>query len=115
MDKDILFLLKHDFADGNLPAYYCPECTELNGVLHYYPELRHRIEVRYVDFQRPRPEIVALLGKANQSCPVLVLGNPAADAAIGAKVGADGRARFVAGARDIGEYLSRAHGTGRPH
>ena len=74
MSKDILFLLRHDFVDGSEPLYYCPECSEVNGVLHYYPKLRHHLEVRYVDFARPRPEVIALLGEANQSCPVLVLG-----------------------------------------
>ena len=113
--RDILFLLRHDFLDGDATRYYCPECTEINGVLHYYPTLRHHLEIRYVDFQRPRPEIVTLLGEANQSCPVLLLGNPEGMPGVATRVSADGRRRFIAGARDIGRYLALAYGTGTPH
>lgn len=112
--KDILFLLRHDFLDGDATRYYCPECTEINGVLHYYPTLRHHLDVRYVDFQRPRPEVVALLGEANQSCPVLVLGRAEAAAGDAVQTTPEGR-RFIAGAREIGRYLARAYGTGTPH
>ena len=31
------------------------------------------LDVRYVDFPRPRMEILSLIGEANQSCPVLVI------------------------------------------
>jgi len=115
MSKDILFLLRHDFVDGSEPLYYCPECSEVNGVLHYYPKLRHHLEVRYVDFARPRPEVIALLGEANQSCPVLVLGAEAPTDIEESQLAPDGVHRFVSGARHIGNYLSRRYGIGRPH
>jgi hypothetical protein len=115
MSKDILFLLRHDFVDGPEPRYYCPECSEVNGVLHYYPQLRHHLDVRYVDFARPRPEVIALLGEANQSCPVLVLGAGAPADIEDSELAPDGVHRFVSGARDIGNYLSRRYGIGRPH
>lgn len=115
MKHDVLFLLKHDFEDGPGAPYYCPECAEMNGVLHYYPELRHHVEVRYVDYRRPRPEVVALLGEANQSCPVLVLRDDAPAALPDAQPSANGHRRFISGARAIGGYFSASYGAGRPH
>jgi glutathione S-transferase len=35
----------------------------------------NELEVKYVNFARPRPALVDLLGEENQSCPVLVLEN----------------------------------------
>lgn len=113
--KDTLFLLKHDFPDGPGKLFYCPECAQISGVLHYYPQLRHVLGVRYVDFPRPRPEVVALVGEANQGCPVLVLGDSAPDAVEGVKIHEHYGRRFVSGAEDIGHYLSAVYGIGRPH
>lgn len=115
MKHDVLFLLRHDFEDGPGAPYYCPECAEINGVLHYYPDLRHHVEVRYVDYRRPRAEVVALLGEANQSCPVLVLRDEAPSDVPGAQPSPNGHRRFISGARAIGGYLSASYGTGRPH
>lgn len=70
-----LFLLKADFLDANRADgkfYFCPECSPIEGLLSYYPRLRKELEVFYVDFSRPRKELVDLIGEANQSCPVLV-------------------------------------------
>ena len=75
MDVDKLFLLKPDFQDGGDQRYYCPHCTQLEGVLSFYPRLRKAIEVEYVDFARPRSAIVELLGEGNQDAPVLVVGD----------------------------------------
>ncbi len=113
--KDTLFLLKHDFSDGPEQPFYCPECALINGVLHYYPQLRHVVDVRYVDYPRPRPEVVALVGEANQSCPVLVLGEAAPGTVAGARIQEHGQRRFVSGAEDIGNYLAVVYQVGRPH
>lgn len=113
--NDTLFLLKHDFPDGPGQPFYCPECAQINGVLHYYPQLRHVLDVRYVDFPRPRPEVVALIGEANQSCPVLVLGKAAGKAPGGVHVREHAGRSFVSGATDIGNYLAAVYGSGRPH
>ena len=71
-----LFLLKADFqdaarADGK--RYFCPDCVMIEGLLSYYPRLLNELEVKYVNFARPRQVLVDLLGEENQSCPVLVL------------------------------------------
>lgn len=73
MDK--LFLLKPGFQDparDTGKSYYCPPCTLIEGVLSFYPELRQKLEVNYVDFKRPRPAIIELIGEENQSCPTLI-------------------------------------------
>jgi Protein of unknown function (DUF3088) len=74
MDK--LFLLHPGFSDNErLPAgqtFYCPYSAFIEGVLAYYPDLRNKIEIHYVDFQRPRKEIIELLGEENQGCPLLI-------------------------------------------
>ena len=74
---DILFLLNPNFTDGARDSegkrYYCPSCAFLEGVLHYCPELRERLDIRYIDYPRPRREIIELVGDANQGCPNLVL------------------------------------------
>jgi len=71
-----LFLLKADFQDASRAdgkRYFCPDCVMLEGLLSYYPRLSSEIEVKYVNFARPRQTIIDLIGEANQSCPVLIL------------------------------------------
>jgi hypothetical protein len=71
-----LFLLKADFQDASRAdgkRYFCPDCVMIEGLLSYYPRLLDELEVKYVNFARPRPAIVDLIGEENQGCPVLVL------------------------------------------
>ena len=71
-----LFLLKADFKDlnrGDDKRYFCPDCVMIEGLLSYYPRLTKELDVKYVNFARPRQALVDLLGEENQSCPVLVL------------------------------------------
>lgn len=115
MNRDRLFLLKPHFFDGDKGPYYCPHCAQLVGLLEFYPALKQQLDVRWLDFPRPRRELVELLGEENQSCPVLVLkdapeGLPAAVPVQQAQ----GR-WFVEGAEEIATYLAHVHGTGRPH
>jgi hypothetical protein len=74
---DILFLLTPGFEDsardGDGKRYYCPDCAFLEGVLACCPDLRNRLDIRYVDYPRPRRPIVDLVGEAHQGCPNLVL------------------------------------------
>jgi hypothetical protein len=71
-----LFLLKADFQDAVRAdglRYFCPDCVMLEGLLSYYPRLLDEMEVKYVNYTRPRNSIIELIGEENQSCPVLVL------------------------------------------
>jgi len=74
-----LFLLKHGFTDSNADnegkLYYCPHNAIIEGVIKYYPQLEKMIEIHHVDFKRPRPAIIELIGEENQSCPVLIIDN----------------------------------------
>ena len=71
-----LFLLKPNFKDMKLNdnrPYYCPHCAKIEGILKYYPKLKESLDIIHVDFQRPRKEIVALVGEENQGCPNLII------------------------------------------
>jgi len=115
MQRDILFLLKEKFEDGPGQPYYCPQCAEINGVLAYFPELRHRLDVRYVDFPRPRQAIIELIGEASQGCPVLVLGEkPEAELMELTSGNLNGR-YFISGPGEIARYWARVHNISRPH
>lgn len=97
-----LFLIKPDFKDLKRNAdsnYFCTNCVTLEGLLSFYPRLRNELDVHYVDFARPRPAIVELIGEANQSCPVLVLD--------------DGK--FLNRAEDIMSHLAKHYQIGQAH
>ena len=73
MSKMVLFLLKPGFTDDKGGPWFCPGCAGVEGFLKFAPEVERQIEVRRIDFPRPRKEIVELVGAGNQGCPVLVL------------------------------------------
>jgi hypothetical protein len=101
--------------DNGKGPYFCPGCAQMLGMLECYPALKDHLEVRWLDFPRPRPELIELLGKENQSCPVLVL-HAAPDAALAGLPVRQARGRwFVEGAVEIATYLARARGIGIPH
>ena len=72
--KGRLFLLKPGFMDQGRDHTSPPGCVVVEGMLSFYPGFRDKIEVNYIDFPRPRPGLVALIGAENQSCPKLILG-----------------------------------------
>jgi hypothetical protein len=115
MARDTLFLLKEDFPEGSGPPYFCPDCAYISGVLSYFPKLRHHLDVRYVDFPRPRGDVVALVGEANQGCPVLVLAIPPAMDALNLVTGQYQGRYFVSGPKAIAQYWSHIYGISRPH
>lgn len=117
MARDQLFLLKAGFMDGDTGPCYCPSCATLEGVLSFYPELRTAIDVRMVDFPRPRADVIAAIGAANQGLPVLVIAaDPAAEQALaGLDVKEAQGSRFLQSPGDIGRYLARRYGIGEPH
>ena len=115
MNLDRLYLLKPHFMDKDKGPYFCPGCAQMAGLLEFYPALKKQLEVRYLDFPRPRPELVDLLGEENQSCPVLVLKN--APAGVPSTIPLQ-QARgnwFVEGADEIARYLAHVQGVGIPH
>lgn len=115
-DRDTLLLLAPDFTDAEGRRCYCPACATVEGLLGYYPDLRQALVVRYIGFARPRAEVVALLGVANQGLPALVLAEPApAELLADLEVRTGNGRRFLQGPATIGRYLARRYGTGEPH
>ena len=113
--RDILFLLKEDFPDGAGPPYFCPDCAMITGVLSYFQKLKYSLDIRYSDFPAPRTEIVGLIGKDNQNCPVLILDRAPPMDALGYLTGQlDGKC-FISGAKAIAKYWSHVYGISRPH
>jgi len=111
--KDTLFLLSPGFDDGEGAPYYCPACTIFEGLIHLYPQLAEQLDIQRVAFPRPRPQIIVLIGEANQSCPVLVLATPFQGDGLNIKTAGD--RQFIDDPQEIGNYLSRAYGIPRPH
>jgi hypothetical protein len=114
MTKHILFLLKPGFKSENNAGYFCPDCAVVEGFLSYAPAVENQLDVRRVDFQRPRREIIELLGEANQGCPVLVLAD-GIDLPPEASVSEETGRGFVAGGNQICDYLGIKYGVARPH
>jgi hypothetical protein len=115
MKKDILFLLPPSFSDGDGAPHYCTECLALEGLIAHNPVLAEKLDVRHVDFPRPRKDLAALLGVENQSCPVLAIDRGSATDLRLVKLSTDGRYALIQNADEIGRYLSSRYGTPRPH
>lgn len=109
MTRDTLIVIKPDFLNPAYPGtrFYCWHCALMEGVLASFPDLVNKISVVRVAWERPRHEVIALIGAENQSLPVLVLAD-GADPAL-ATGSYEGRL-FVAGKDAILTALSRRHG-----
>ena len=111
---DVLFLLTPGFTDPARDAqgtkYYCPDCAFMEGVLHYHPGLRERLEIRYVSFPRPRREIVSLVGEAHQGCPNLILDPSHHGAATASRFHRVGDRLHSDDTRVIADYLAEQYG-----
>jgi hypothetical protein len=110
-----LFILKPSFADPKVGpgVFFCPHSAMVEGLLSFYPTLREQLDVRYVDFPRPRHEVIAEVGEAHQACPVLVLPQGMATPETAGR-SANGRSFFV-GATEIGTFLAGWAKIGMPH
>jgi hypothetical protein len=112
MAKDKIFLITPGFSDPAQPGetFVCPSCNQVEGLLASFPALAANIEVERVAFQRPRQPVVALLGEANQSLPLLLLADDApADASTHEGL------RFVNDTKRILALLAERHGFPKVH
>jgi hypothetical protein len=109
---DQLFLVNPDWRDDLGGPWYCPAGAILEGLLAFYPRLTEQLAITRLDFPRPRPPVLDLLGEANQSCPVLVLADGAdwPDARVSEETGR----RFLQDEAII-PYLTARYGIGAPH
>lgn len=117
LDRDTLFLLAPDFADAKLGTqlFYCVHCAAIEGILRYYPALKEKLEVVRIAFPRPRSAIIALLGEAHQSCPVLVVASPHPAGRQWLKQSEATGRYFASGVESIAAYLSAAFGIAEIH
>jgi len=114
MGKHTLFLLHPGFFDGEDGPFFCPHNAAVEGLLKYAPELEARLNIRRVEFQKPRTDIVKLLGEENQFTPVLVI-DETRDPPAGAQVSASTGRAFLLGEIAISNYLHEDLGTPKPH
>ncbi len=55
-----------------VPITVLSDCAPIEGLLACYPGLREHLDIRYVNFARPRQAMVDLVGEAHQGCPTLL-------------------------------------------
>ena len=117
-NKDRLFLLNPNFVDTNRQPegqiYYCPFNAMLEGVLHYYPNLREELEITYINFPRPRTQIIELLGEGNQGMPLMIIERNDVDLSSLNVMQYEDKI-FIMGSEAIAKYFSIAHGIPLPH
>jgi hypothetical protein len=106
--KDVLYLMKPGFMNAGLGPFYCGDSVSIEGLLGFYPELREKVDVVYVDFPRPRQPLLDALGEDHQSVPVLVQAEDGSAPAAARFKTANGR-RYIANEKSIREYLSTVH------
>lgn len=111
MTQDRLFLIQPGFVRPNRDPsqrFVCPDCNVIEGLLASDPQRAARsLKVIRVPFERPRQQVVALIGLAHQELPTLILGKgsvPPADA----KVFDD--TYFLDTLESITRWLTQRHG-----
>lgn len=113
MQRDVLFVFRPGFTDRG-SRWFCPYSAQVIGFLSYYPEVRGTVDLRELDFPRPRQAMVDLVGADHQSAPLLVLaGDPPAIADV-TIAEANGH-RFVEKTIEILRYLAATRGLPGPH
>jgi len=114
MGKHKLFLLHPGFFDGEDGPFFCPHNAAVEGLLKYEPGLKEKLDIQHVYFEKPRSEIVALLGEENQFTPVLVI-DEARETPTDAQVSASTGRAFFLGEIAIGNFLHNEFDTPKPH
>lgn len=71
--KPRLFVLNMPFEDGPGKMWICSHCALIEGALSVNQHWQDLVDIRRIDFAKPRAEIVELLGESNQWLPVLIL------------------------------------------
>jgi len=112
--KDKLLILRPGFYQGSEGPFYCGDSIAVEGLLGFFPQLRSEIEVEYIDAPRPRKAIVELIGEANQSAPVLVLGAGREPVDGTVEIRSYGQMRFIDSPDQIRRYLSSQYGVAHP-
>lgn len=116
MTTTILYLLRAEFIDTQIgdTSFYCPQCLQVEGLLAVYPQVRQNLDIRYVDFERPRGGMAKFVG-ANQSCPQLVHPTGDDEYSIGISEAGVSPARKIEKVDDILSYLINRFALPQPH
>jgi hypothetical protein len=114
MNRHTLFLMAPGFLDGDDGPFFCPHAAALEGFMKYVPDVESHVDVRRIDFARPRPAIIELLGEEHQGTPVLVLEEDH-DPGDGTQVSEQTGRAFILGEIEISRFLSDELGVMKPH
>ncbi len=109
--KDRLYILKAPFEDGG-QSWYCNDCATLEGALLANPHWNDALDIRRIGFQRPRHELLELVGEAHQGLPMLIMD------AKGAPMHAlkvNEKWAILKDVREIGWAIATRHGGVGPH
>lgn len=113
--RDTVFLFKPDFTDEG-KHWFCPYSAQVVGFLNYFPAARSTLDIREIDFAKPRKEVIELIGEAFQSLPVLIL---APDASVPDELQDDVATskghRVISDTRAILRYLALTRELPEPH
>lgn len=112
MPQDTLFILPMSF-DSDGQKQFCPECSEIWGLIAWFPELKATLEIVQVGIDHPRPAICALLGEGRHNAPTLVLHTGSERVRGLAYSEANGHA-YLASARLIAKHFAAVYGTPIP-
>ena len=53
--------------------WVCSHCAMIEGALQFKPHWQEHVDIRRIDFAKPREQVIELLGEDNQWLPVLIL------------------------------------------
>lgn len=116
MSQPILYLLKPKFKDPTHgdADFFCPQCAPIEGLLAMFPDVRQYLDIRYVDFARPRGDLGVFVGD-EQSCPQIILRD--VDDEHSAESSHDGldKVRRIEDPKDVQGYLIARFGLPKPH
>ncbi len=113
MAKDTLYLLKPSFEkDGQLR--FCPDCAMVEGYLAAHPQLQGTLDIVYIDYARPRADLVERLGEDHQNAPTLILAQAAPDAGPYGEILSANGLSFLTDARPITRWLAGRYGLAAP-
>ncbi|WP_394202146.1 DUF3088 family protein [Shewanella waksmanii] len=71
--KPKLFILSMPFEDGPDTTWICSHCAMIEGALLFNPHWQQHVDIQRISFEKPRQDVVDILGEQNQWLPVLIL------------------------------------------
>jgi len=115
--KPILYLFKTNFVDPQHKgeSFFCPYCTQVEGMMSIFPIIRQEVDVRYVAFEKPRGDLNLFCGESNQSCPQLVFPNGDDNISSAYSISGKGNIRRIDKTLSILDYFSDKFNLAKRH